>query len=145
MAHENSTTLSINVEGKNMVIAYVLWWFLGWAGIHRFYLGKTQSGVAQLMLFIVGWATAVVFIGFAFLAVLGVWWLFDAYFVQKYVNEYNAAAGISVSSLTVNTVKSGTAADERLSNLEELERLHALLEKGGITQEEYDAKKAALL
>ncbi|MBN2869802.1 MAG: NINE protein [Campylobacterales bacterium] len=145
MAHENSTTLSINVEGKNMVIAYVLWWFLGWAGIHRFYLGKTQSGMAQLLLFIVGWATSVIFIGFAFLAVLGIWWLLDAYFVQKYVSEYNEQAGISVSSLKVSTLKSETPAAERRSNLDELERLHALLEKGAITQEEYNAKKGALL
>jgi TM2 domain-containing membrane protein YozV len=142
---EHSTTLSIQVEGKNMVIAYVLWWFLGWAGIHRFYLGKTQSGVMQLGLFIVGWATAVIFIGFLFLGILGFWWLLDAYYVQKYVNEYNEKAGLNASSLTLNTLKNSSEAEARQSDLDELERLHELLEKGVITQEEYDSKKAVLL
>jgi TM2 domain-containing membrane protein YozV len=142
---EHSTTLSIQVEGKNMVIAYVLWWFLGWAGIHRFYLGKTQSGVMQLGLFIVGWATAVIFIGFLFLGILGFWWLLDAYYVQKYVNDYNEQAGLNASSLTLNTLKSSSEAEARQSDLDELERLHELLEKGVITQEEYDSKKAVLL
>ncbi|RCX19155.1 TM2 domain-containing protein [Fontibacillus phaseoli] len=37
-------------RGKNMVIAYVLWYFLGLFGGHRFYMGKTGSAVAQLVL-----------------------------------------------------------------------------------------------
>jgi len=143
--HENSTTLSIQIEGKNMVIAYVLWWFLGWAGIHRFYLGKTRSGAMQLGLFILGWATVVVFVGFLFLGILGIWWLLDAYYVQKYVNEYNAQAGLDASSFTLNTRKNSSDTDLRQSNLDELERLHELLEKGVITQAEFDAKKAVLL
>ena len=142
---ENSRTLSIQVEGKNMVIAYVLWWFLGWAGIHRFYLGKTKSGAIQLGLFILGWATVVVFIGFVFLGVLGIWWLLDAYYVQKYVSEYNTNAGLEVSSFTFNTRNNTPDTQTRQSNLDELERLHDLLEKGVISQEEFDAKKAVLL
>ena len=85
-----SISLNIHADGKNMVIAYLLWWFLGWAGIHRFYLGKTGSGIAQLALTVIGWATAVILIGFVFLAIWGLWWLCDAYYVQKYVKErYN--------------------------------------------------------
>ena len=37
--------ISVQGEGKNTIIAYVLWWFLGSLGIHRMYLGRTGSGV----------------------------------------------------------------------------------------------------
>ena len=36
MAEEN-VTIKVNMDGKNILVAYLLWWFLGWAGIHRFY------------------------------------------------------------------------------------------------------------
>ena len=87
----------------------------------------------------------VVFIGFVFLGVLGIWWLLDAYYVQKYVSEYNTNAGLEVSSFTLNTRNNTPDSQTRHSNLDELERLHDLLEKGVISQEEFDAKKAVLL
>lgn len=134
-----SISLNIHADGKNMVIAYLLWWFLGWAGIHRFYLGKTGSGIAQLALTVIGWATAVVLIGFVFLAIWGIWWLCDAYYVQKYVKESNQLAGLDGSTFTVSTQKHSS------NNLEQLERLHALYEKGVFTREEYEQKKSELM
>lgn len=138
MEHK-SISLNIHADGKNMVIAYLLWWFLGWAGIHRFYLGKTGSGIAQLALTVIGWATAVVLIGFVFLAIWGIWWLCDAYYVQKYVKESNQLAGLDGSTFTVSTQKQSS------NNLEQLERLHALYEKGVFTREEYEQKKSELM
>lgn len=134
-----SISLNIHADGKNMVIAYLLWWFLGWAGIHRFYLGKTGSGIAQLALTVIGWATAVILIGFVFLAIWGLWWLCDAYYVQKYVKESNQLAGLDGSTFTVSTQKQSS------NNLEQLERLHALYEKGVFTREEYEQKKSELM
>ncbi len=139
MMENKSISLNIHADGKNMVIAYLLWWFLGWAGIHRFYLGKTGSGIAQLALTVIGWATAVVLIGFVFLAIWGIWWLCDAYYVQKYVKESNQLAGLDGSTFTVSTQKQSS------NNLEQLERLHALYEKGVFTREEYEQKKSELM
>ncbi len=134
-----SISLNIHADGKNMVIAYLLWWFLGWAGIHRFYLGKTGSGIAQLALTVIGWATSVILIGFVFLAIWGIWWLCDAYYVQKYVKESNQLAGLDGSTFTFSTQKQSS------NNLEQLERLHALYEKGVFTREEYEQKKSELM
>jgi len=38
-----------NVSDKKRLVAFLLCWFLGALGVHRFYVGKTGSGVAQLL------------------------------------------------------------------------------------------------
>jgi len=46
------------VQEKSVALAYVLWFFFGTLGIHRFYLGKTITGVIWLLtggLLLVGW------------------------------------------------------------------------------------------
>src|SRR5690625_5807150 len=76
MALTTEERLLVNSEvqkrGKNILLAYILLIFLGTLGIHRFYLGKTGSAVAQLVLTIVGWMTVVLIIGFIPLVVVGI-------------------------------------------------------------------------
>ncbi|MDG2514463.1 TM2 domain-containing protein [Sphingobium yanoikuyae] len=52
---------------KSVGVAYLLWFFLGGFGGHRFYLGQTGTAVAQLALLIIGWATFVAIIGVFFI------------------------------------------------------------------------------
>lgn len=70
----------VKSQGKNMVVAYVLWYFLGMFGAHRFYMGRTGSAVAQLVL-------SVTIIG---TIVTGIWWFVDAFLVHTWVKEHNA-------------------------------------------------------
>lgn len=65
------------ISEKSKVVAAVLCFFLGAFGIHRFYLGKTGSAVAMLILNIVGWLTVGIFVGIFFLAIVGVWDVVD--------------------------------------------------------------------
>lgn len=37
------------VSSKNRLVALLLCFFLGWLGIHRFYVGKTGTGVIWLL------------------------------------------------------------------------------------------------
>jgi TM2 domain-containing membrane protein YozV len=66
---------------KSIGIAYLLWFFLGSLGIHRFYLGRTGSGVAMLILGALSWLGTFVLIGYLGLGILGIWWLVDAFLI----------------------------------------------------------------
>lgn len=59
------------------LIALVLCFFLGFLGIHSFFLGNIKKGIFQLALFLVGFITSFILIGFVFLAALGIWVLID--------------------------------------------------------------------
>ena len=132
-------SVSFGGEGKNMIIAYLLWFFLGGFGIHRFYLGKIGTGITQLALLAVGIVTSVILIGYVLLIALSIWWILDAYFVFKYVNEANAALPRSSSVLRMSTT------DARSNDLDVLEKLHALHQSGALTDEEYRVRKERLL
>lgn len=74
---------------KSVIVTYLLWFFLGWFGIHRFYVGKWISGFILLALTLVAGATYWIFIGMVLMAVPGLWWLIDALLIPGMVREYN--------------------------------------------------------
>jgi TM2 domain-containing membrane protein YozV/cold shock CspA family protein len=47
---------SLNLSGdKNRIVAALLALFLGWLGIHKFYLGKTTAGIIMALCGTIGW------------------------------------------------------------------------------------------
>jgi TM2 domain-containing membrane protein YozV len=74
---------------KSVLIAYILWFFLGFFGIHRLYLGRVGSGVAMLILHGVSWLTHFILIGFVGFGILGLWWLIDALLIPGMARRYN--------------------------------------------------------
>ncbi len=90
MSEANAQTMMMyDIKKKSMVLAYLLWWFLGTFGAHRFYLGRTGSAIAMLCLTLVSGVLTLVFIGFIGLAAVGIWWLIDAFLIYSIVNEHN--------------------------------------------------------
>ena len=63
---------------RSALIAYLLWFFLGLFGVHRFYLGKFGSGFAMLALHGFSWLTVWILVGWIGFGLLGLWWLIDA-------------------------------------------------------------------
>jgi TM2 domain-containing membrane protein YozV len=64
---------------RRILPAFLLCWFLGWTGAHRFYVGKIGTGI--LMLFTVG--------------VFGVLWLID--FIMIILGAFTDKAGNKIT------------------------------------------------
>src|SRR5262245_58291942 len=74
---------------KTIAVAYILWFFFGGVGGHRFYAGRTFSGVAMLALFIGGWILTLAVVGVFVLVGLGIWALVDAFLIPGWIRDYN--------------------------------------------------------
>lgn len=66
---------------KSTGVAYLLWFFLGGVGAHRFYLGKTGTAVAQLIITVIGFFTIFPLI------ITGIWVLVDAFLIPDIIRE----------------------------------------------------------
>jgi TM2 domain-containing membrane protein YozV len=82
----------------SMLVAYLLWFFLGVLGAHRVYLRAYVSGAVQALMFVSGIATmlvlmwldletAGVLIGTVPLTLLGLWWVVDAFLTFDMVKK----------------------------------------------------------
>ncbi|MEJ2120071.1 MAG: FHA domain-containing protein [Alphaproteobacteria bacterium] len=82
----------------SMLVAYLLWFFLGVLGAHRVYLRAYVSGAIQALMFVSAIATmlvlmwldletAGVLIGTVPLTLLGLWWVVDAFLTYDMVKK----------------------------------------------------------
>ncbi|WP_247392592.1 TM2 domain-containing protein [Ralstonia pseudosolanacearum] len=78
-----------DAQKKSLGVAYVLWFFFGGFGVHRFYAGSTGIAIAQLLLTVIGIATVILGIGFVLLGVVGIWILVDAFLLPSVIRDYN--------------------------------------------------------
>ena len=82
----------IVINNKSTILAYVLWFFLGQFGVHRFYLNSPIFGLFQLGLAVVGWALSWIGIGFIFLGILWLWLIFDLIWIPMRTGAVNNKA-----------------------------------------------------
>jgi TM2 domain-containing membrane protein YozV len=76
---------------KSPLLAYLLWYFLGFFGAHRFYMGYKESGLAMCLIMVCSLVLTLIFIGVLGLIVMAVWWLADAFVLHGWVSSYNNA------------------------------------------------------
>ncbi len=58
---------------KSKLVTFLLWFFLGWLSMHRFYLDKIGSGILYLL-------TG---------QLLGIGWIVDLFLIGSMVDNYN--------------------------------------------------------
>ena len=74
---------------KSVGVAYLLWFFLGGLGGHRFYTGKTGTAVTMLALTILGILLAALGVGLVLLLVAAVWEIIDAFLIPGWIRNAN--------------------------------------------------------
>ena len=78
----------MKLEQKNVLLAYLLWWFLGFLGIHRLYTNQNKWWL-YIILFLVGIGTSFIIIGWAFIFGLFIWWVVDGIRLNSICKIYN--------------------------------------------------------
>jgi TM2 domain-containing membrane protein YozV len=78
-----------DAQKKSVGVAYLLWFFLGTLGGHRFYVGRTGTAVAQLLLTIAGACTMFLGVGFFIVGCVGLWVLIDAFLLPGIIRASN--------------------------------------------------------
>jgi TM2 domain-containing membrane protein YozV len=68
-----TTVTMAQLGNKDVVTAYLLWFLVGWIGIHRFYLGNIGMGLLYMFTF-----------GF-----FGLGWIIDAFLIPDLVKQAN--------------------------------------------------------
>lgn len=76
------------VAPKSFGVAAVLWFFLGWIGVHQFYLGNTNRGLFNLVLAI---GTSILSVtGIPFGIIYLAYWIYEIITLQDQTNEINS-------------------------------------------------------
>jgi TM2 domain-containing membrane protein YozV len=82
--------MAFQVRKKETLVAFLLWWFLGTVGGHRFYCNRSGSGAAMLVTTLLSIPLCYVFcIGFIGLFAILIWWIIDAFFISGWVQQHN--------------------------------------------------------
>lgn len=86
---EAGRMMRYDANKKSLLVAYLLWFFLGFLAAHRFYVGATTSALILVALWLVGMALSVILIGHVILLIPAVWWVIDAFLIPGLVSARN--------------------------------------------------------
>jgi TM2 domain-containing membrane protein YozV len=90
VSRDAAAAMQYDANKKSGVVAYLLWFFVGMFGGHRFYLGSTGPAIAQLVITIVSILLTFVLVGIFGLIGVGIWVLIDAFLIPGMLQRYNS-------------------------------------------------------
>ena len=74
----------VNSSAPNIFVAYLIWFFLGYLGIHRMFLGQPK-GVIMLIVCALSFVLSIVMVGVLGFFILFIWWVYDAIQIPKWI------------------------------------------------------------
>lgn len=99
VSRDAAATMYYDANKKSGLVAYLLWFFLGMFGAHRFYLGSTGPAIAQLVITLVSIALTALLVGVFGLIAVGIWVLIDAFLIPGMLQRYNSRLAAHFSGL----------------------------------------------
>lgn len=78
-----------DARAKSLLLSYIIWFFLGYGGVHRMYLGRWGSGLTMLLVFCLSWVLTLLLIGYVGLGFILLWWALDALLMPGMVSSAN--------------------------------------------------------
>ena len=81
--------MQYDANKKSVGVSYVLWFFFGMLGAHRFYLSQTGTGVAILLLTIFSILLSFIGIGLVMIWVPIIWVFIDIFLIPGMARKYN--------------------------------------------------------
>lgn len=88
-AAQNTALMRYDANKRSAGIAYLLWFFMGSLGVHRFCLKRTGSAAAMLIITLVSIPLCIVGVGLVGLCVVGLWAVVDAFLIPGITQDYN--------------------------------------------------------
>ncbi len=85
MAIERHSPNEVGPPVASTAITYLVWFFLGNIGGHRFLTGRVGTGLMMLGLHVAGWLTWWFGLGFLIWGLVGLWWLIDALLIPGWL------------------------------------------------------------
>ena len=89
---------------KSVGVAYLLWFFVGLFGAHRFYLDEKGTGAAMLAITLVSLVLMFAFIGFFTIFITIIWDFVDLFLIPGMTREYNNALALRLGVLSTTPV-----------------------------------------
>ena len=80
------------VAPKSLAATYLLWFFIGPLGVHKFYLGNAAMGVLYASLTVVGTVLSLILIGFPLLLAVALMLFIDLFTIPGQVERANLRA-----------------------------------------------------
>lgn len=97
MADANAL-MQYDANKKSVGVAYLLWFFFGGFGGHRFYLGETGSAAALLIITLVSIALMFVVVGFFTLAISAIWVFVDLFLIPGIARKHNVNLAMQLNA-----------------------------------------------
>jgi TM2 domain-containing membrane protein YozV len=91
MSEVSRQMMMYDAQKKSMLVAFLLWFFLGSLGAHRFYAGRIGTAIVQVLLTLIGGALTLAGIGFVVLGVVGLWLIVDIFLLPGMIRAHNVA------------------------------------------------------
>lgn len=96
---ETARLMMYDARKKSVLVAYIFWFFFGWAAGHRLYMRKFGTAILQLLLpWIFVLAGLVIHPSAFFLLIIpAIWFLLDAFLIPGMIRKFNMTLVDSLS------------------------------------------------